>query len=238
MKKYKQLLENIHSLQEYKRGFKSQAAARDVVRSRTFIASKRGQRSTDAVDHTGQYRWAAERPDKPGSGEPDTQLLAFNREVERGIGKTQQQTARNRAAAVGKVEGAAKAERIRSQTERMQTTEKAAKTLGIPDINAILEGEHDEGDVAGVTVVGHEKNGYIAMHQGVKHFRHPNGKTHANVELQPSANGIGVWASRAGNKKSTKAIAYLHPKGDALPVSGSVKSGKVTVDAEDDLNKR
>jgi hypothetical protein len=237
MKKFKQLTEQLVSLKEYRRGFKSQAAARDVVRSRTFLPAKEGQRSTDATDHTGQNRWVAERPDMPGSGKPDTELLAFNREVQRGIGNTQKRIAKKKAAEKGKVEGAEKARRIRSQTKRMATTEKAAKTLGIPDIDAILKGEHGEGDVAGVTVVGHEKNGYIAMHQGVKHFRHPDGKTHANVELQPSPNGIGVWASRAGNKKSTKAIAYLHPKGDALPVSGSVKSGKVTVDAEDDLNK-
>lgn len=239
MKNFKQLTEELVSLKEYKRGFKSQAAARDVVRSRTHIRPNytSGETTVVSKDHLGRDVVSKERPDMPGSGEPDTKLLAFNRQVQRGIGNTQKQIAKKKAAEEGKAKGAERAERIRSQTKRMVTTEKAAKTLGIPDIDAILKGQHGEGDVAGVTVVGHEKNGYIAMHQGVKHFRHPDGKTHANVELQPSPNGIGVWASRAGNKKSTKAIAYLHPKGDALPVSGSVKSGKVTVDAEDDLNK-
>jgi hypothetical protein len=237
MKKFKQLTEELVSLKEYKKGFRSQAAARDVVRSRTFLPAKEGQRGTDAQDYTGQHRWVAERPDMPGSGNPDTALLAHNREVQRGIGNTEKEAAKKKAAQAGAARGAEKAADIKKKTMTIVKNEKAAKTFGIPDIHAIVDGQHGDRDVAGVTVVGHERNGYIAKHQGSIHFRHPDGKTHANVELRPSPNGIAIWSSRSGTKRSVAPIAHIEPKGDAIPVRGGVSKGNVVVHPEDDLNR-
>jgi hypothetical protein len=219
MRKFKELVKAIYEAT----GAASKAAALRFTRSRE-----------PAPIDTGRKVYPSGFPEDPlKPGQPYDNQTYLDRTALISGAKDVRNRRKAAAAQEGAAEGEAKQKRIAIQTKRMRTTEKAAKTLGIPDIDAILKA----GDVAGVTVVGHENNGYIAMHQGVKHFRHPNGKTHANVELQASPNGIGVWASRVG-KKSTKAIAYLHPKGDALPVSGNVKSGKITVDAEDDLNKR
>lgn len=141
------------------------------------------------------------------------------------------------ARAEGEAKGKKTAADIKQKTTQIVRTEKTAKAFGIPDIHAIVDGKHGEKDVAGVTVVGHEKNGYIAKHQGSIHFRHPDGRTHMNVELRPSANGIAIWSSRPGSKKSVKAIAHIEPKGDAVPVRGGVSKGNVMVHPEDDLNR-
>lgn len=239
MKKFKQLAEQLASLYEYKRGFKSQAAARDVVRSRTPIRPeyKPGETTVVSKDHLGRSVVSKERPDMPGSGQSDTELLRYNREVEASRGKDQRQAAMAKARAEGEAKGKKTAADIKQKTTQIVRTEKTAKTFGIPDIHAIVDGKHGEKDVAGVTVVGHEKNGYIAKHQGSIHFRHPDGRTHMNVELRPSANGIAIWSSRPGSKKSVKAIAHIEPKGDAVPVRGGVSKGNVMVHPEDDLNR-
>ena len=237
MKNFKQLTEELVSLKEYKRGFKSQAAARDVVRSRTPVyPPKHGQMTVVTKNYLGRDEVSAERPDMPGSGKPDNQLLQYNREVGRASGEPSR-----RAALLAKAEGEAKgrqtAQNIKQKTTQIVKTEKAAKSFGIPDIHAIMDGQHGERDVAGVTVVGHEKNGYIAKHQGSIHFKHPDGKTHSNVELRPSPNGIAIWSSRSGTKKSVSPIAHIKPKGDAIPVRGVVSKGNVVVHPEDDLNR-
>jgi hypothetical protein len=239
MKNFKQLTEELVSLKEYKRGFKSQAAARDVVRSRTHIRPNytSGETTVVSKDHLGRDVVSKERPDMPGSGEPDTELLRNNREVQRGIGKKTSAAAKKKAAEVGAVRGAARNADIKKKTMTIVKNEKAAKTFGIPDIHAIVDGQDGDRDVAGVTVVGHEKNGYIAKHQGSIHFRHPDGKTHANVELRPSPNGIAIWSSRSGTKRSVAPIAHIEPKGDAISVRGGVSKGNVVVHPEDDLNK-
>jgi len=239
MKNFKQLTEELVSLKEYKRGFKSQAAARDVVRSRTPIRPeyKPGETTLVSKDHFGRNVVSKERPDMPGSGKPDTELLRYNREVEASRGRDQRQAALAKAKEEGEAKGKRTAADIKRKTTQIVRTEKAAKSFGIPEIHAIMDGQHGERDVAGVTVVGHEKNGYIAKHQGSIHFRHPDGKTHMNVELRPSANGIAIWSSRPGSKKSVKAIAHIEPKGDAIPVRGGVSKGNVMVHPEDDLNR-
>lgn len=236
MKNFKQLTEELVSLKEYKRGFKSQAAARDVVRSRTPISPTRNQMTVVTTNYRGLPEVSAERPDMPGSGKPDNELLRYNREVGRAGGESSR-----RAALLAKQKGEEKgkqiAANIKQKTTQIVKTEKAAKSFGIPDIHAIVDGQHGEKDVAGVTVVGHEKNGYIAKHQGSIHFKHPDGKTHANVELRPSPNGIAIWSSRSGTKRSVSPIAHIQPKGDAIPVRGLVSKGNVVVHPEDDLNR-
>jgi hypothetical protein len=239
MKNFKQLTEELVSLKEYKRGFKSQAAARDVVRSRTHIRPDytSGETTVVSKDHLGGVVVSKERPDMPGSGKPDTQLLRYNREVQTGIGNREKEAAQKKAAEVGAVRGAERAADIKKKTMTIVKNEKAAKSFGIPEIHAIMDGQHGERDVAGVTVVGHEKNGYIAKHQGSIHFKHPDGKTHANVELRPSPNGIAIWSSRSGTKRSVSPIAHIEPKGDAVPVRGVVSKGNVMIHPEDDLNR-
>ena len=237
MKNFKELTEELISLNEYKRGFKSQAAARDVVRSRTPVKAKEDQISVVTTNYHGFPEVAAERPDMPGSGKPDNQLLRYNREVQSSIGKSQSAEARKKAKEEGAVRGAEKAADLKKKTMTIVKNEKAAKSFGIPDIHAIVDGQNGQRDVAGVTVVGHEKNGYIAKHQGTLHFKHPDGKTHANVELRPSPNGIAIWASRSGNKKSVKPIAHIHPQQDAIPVRGVVSKGNINIHSEDELNR-
>ena len=244
MKNFKQLTEELVSLKEYKRGFKSQAAARDVVRSRTHIRPNytSGETTVVSKDHLGRDVVSKERPDMPGSGEPDTELLRNNREVQRGIGKKTSAAAKKQAAEVGAVRGAARNADIKKKTMTIVKNENAAKTFGIPDIHDIINGKNGQRVVAGVTVVGHEKNGYIAKHQGSIYFKHPDGKTHSNVELRPSPNGIAIWPSRSGTKKSVSPIATIEPKEDAVPRrphprKGSVSNGNVVVHPEDDLNK-
>ena len=240
MRKFKELVEQLISLNEYKRGFKSQAAARDVVRSRTLVEPDYDgtPQSTVVVnDYTGKQRLAKERPDKPGSKEPDTKLLQFNREVALSAAKGQRETAKKAARAEGEKKGKEKKQRIAATTKQIAKVETQAKTLGIPDIRDIVDGKmHPQKDVAGISVVGHDKDGYIASHQGRLHFKHPNGKTHNDIELTASANGIGVWRAR-GAKKSSKPIAYLHPKASAVPVRGGVRSGKIEIHPEDELNR-
>lgn len=238
MKNFKQLTEELMSLKEYKRGFKSQAAARDVVRSRTPIKPeyKPGEMTVVSKDYLGRNVVSKERPDMPGSRKPDTELLRYNREVEASRGRDQRQAALAKAKEEGEVKGKRTAANIKQKTTQIVKTEKAAKSFGIPDIHSIMDGQHGEKDVAGVTVVGHEKNGYIAKHQGSIHFKHPDGKTHANVELRPSPNGIAIWSSRSGTKRSVSPIAHIQPKGDAIPVRGGVSKGNVVVHPEDDLN--
>lgn len=237
MKKFKKLTEELVSLNEYKRGFKSQAAARDVVRSRTPVyPPKPGQMTVVTKNHLGRDEVSAERPDMPGSGKPDNQLLQYNREVGRVSGQESRRAAL-KAKEEGKAKGARTAANIRQKTAQIVKTEKTAKSFGIPDIDAILAGKSGEKDVAGVTVIGHEKNGYIAKHQGSKHFKHPNGKTYSDVELRASPKGIAVWASKSGTKKSISPIAHIEPKGDAVPVRGGVSKGNITIHAEDELNR-
>ena len=150
--------------------------------------------------------------------------------------------------AIGKAKGEKQAEHAAQMAARLSATTTAARSSGIPDIENILKGKlvkfknkHGKTstklvDVAGVTVVGLKKDGYIARHQGVLHFKHPNGKTHAGVRLMPSHQGIGIWPSNTG-KRSNKPIAHIHPQGNAVGVTGMVKGGNIEIDRNDDLNR-
>ena len=227
MRKFKELISTIKEAT----GAASKAAALRFTRSREPAPVKTDRYVYPADDLPG----FPEDPLKPGKPY-DNQTYLDRKGLLSGARDKREKT-KAAAAAQGEVEGKAKAERIKSQSKQMATTEKAAKSFGIPDIHAILDGEHGEKDVAGVTVVGHEKNGYIAKHQGSVHFKHPDGKTHGNVELRPSPNGIAIWAASSGTKKSVKPIAHIHPKGDAIPVRGGVSKGNIFVNQEDDLNR-
>lgn len=142
--------------------------------------------------------------------------------------------AKNRA--IGKAKGEKQARHAAQMAARLSATTSAARSSGIPDIENIVNGKQGDRDVAGVTVLGHESNGYFAKHQGALHFKHPNGKTHVGVRLMASHQGIGIWPSNTG-KRTNKPIAHIHPKGDAIAVRGMVKGGNIQIDRDDDLNR-
>lgn len=235
MKKFKQLIVDIVEAT----GAASKAAAIRFTRSLKPAPIKSNTTVVKDVPMSGGGKTLEvfpEDPSMPGSGKAYDLQTYQDRQVALSAGKDRRERVKSELQTQAAQRGKEKAKSTAALTKQIAKSETSAKTFGIPDIHAIVKGQQGPKDVAGVTVVGHEKNGYIALHQGVLHFKHPNGKTHAGIELQPSHQGIAVWAMSKG-KRSNKPIAHIHPKGDAIPVSGYVRSGNVQIDAEDELNK-
>ena len=86
--------------------------------------------------------------------------------------------------------------------------------------------DESEGKIVSVSVHGHDDDGKIWWHQGTFHFRHPSGKTHNNVTLQTSGNGIAVMPKPKPGQRVVKAIAHLPPSRNAIEDEDFIYSGK------------
>lgn len=134
--------------------------------------------------------------------------------------------AKVRAAAEESAKKENKAKVTAKAEEAKQAAGKAAK-WGIPYISKMAKGsDEEEGKIVSVSVDGHDDDGKIWWHQGAFHFRHPSGKTHNEVTLQTSGNGIAIMPKVKPGQRVVKAIAHLPPSRNAIEDKDFTYSGR------------